>query len=108
MLTGQLQRFFAAIGSRLKVRTEPHGKHIRLAVKRDPQGAYFELVLPRLSRRLISVIALQVRRRRILLQLGQGVVLVQPGLHPAIRLVRETEVKLLLSAGPPDSLPIAA
>ena len=108
MLTGQLQRFFAAVGSRLKVRTEPHGKLIRLAVKRDSQGAYFELVLPRLSRRLISVMAVQSRRRRIVLQLGQGVVLVQPGTHPAIRLLGETEVKLLLSAGPPDSLPLAA
>ena len=58
MLSRDLQRCFSALGARLKVRTEPKGTLVKLALRDDAAGRHFLLVLPRLSRSLVAVLAL--------------------------------------------------
>jgi hypothetical protein len=72
MLSSQLQRYFSALGIRLQIRTDPKGTHLRLSPRTDSRGDYLQLRLPWLSRSLVAVLAIQPRRKRLLLRLGRG------------------------------------
>lgn len=102
MLSRDLQHCFSALGARLKVRTEPKGTHVQLALRDDAAGRYFQFVLPRLSRRLVAVLALQPRRKRLLLHLGSGdrhvYALVKMTPQMAIRALKQREARRLLAA----------
>lgn len=112
MLSRDLQRCFSALGARLKVRTEPKGTLVQLALRDDAAGRYFQLVLPRLSRSLVAVLALQPRRKRLLLRLGNGerhafaLVKMEPAL--TIRTIKRREAKRLLIAAGLHERPKAA
>jgi hypothetical protein len=112
MLSQRLQQHFAALGARLLVRTDPKGTLVRLALRQDARGDLFELILPRLSRHLVTVVAVQPRRQRLVLRLGGGLrgsyVLVQPGAVRTIRVLRSAEARSLLGAPPLGALPAAA
>ena len=112
MLSFDLQRVFASLGARLKVRTDPRGTHLKLAVRADADGPFFKLVLPRLSRNLVKVQAIQPRRNRLLLRLGNVekytyvLVRTSPKLH--IRTLKRREAKRLLAMPGLDERPRAA
>src|SRR5262245_48203865 len=113
MLSRQLQQHFAALGARLLVRTDPKGTLVRLALGQDTRGERFELTLPRLSRQLVTVVAVQPRRQRLVLQMGNGTrrryVLVQVGAAQSLRVLRSAEVRALLAIAPrTEDLPAAA
>jgi hypothetical protein len=112
MLSRHLQRCFAALGARLKVRTDPKGTLVQLAVRDDAAGRYFQLVLPRLSRSLVAVLALQPRRKRLLLRLGSGdshaFALVKMEPKMAIRALKRREARRLLVAAGLSERPKAA
>lgn len=109
MLSLQLQRTFAALGARLKVHTEPKESFVRLALRQDEQGDFFRLVLPRMSRRLISLLAFQPRRKRLLLRLGSGTthayVLVQMQPKLSLRTLKRRQAKRLMAAAGLGELP---
>jgi hypothetical protein len=113
MLSHRLQQHFAALGARLLVRTDPKSTLVRLALGQDARGERFELTLPRLSRHLVTVLAVQPRRQRLILKLGSGrgrkYVLVQSGETRSVRTLRTAEARAVLQAAPrSDSLPTAA
>lgn len=112
MLSRDLQRCFSALGARLKVRTDPKGTLVQLALRDDAAGRYFQLVLPRLSRNLVAVLALQPRRKRLLLRLGCGeshaFALVKMEPKMAIRALKRREARRLLVAAGLTDRPKAA
>jgi hypothetical protein len=112
MLSRDLQRCFSALGARLKVRTEPKGTLVQLALRDDAAGRYFQLVLPRLSRRLVAVLALQPRRKRLVLRLGEGgrhaFALVKMEPKMAIRALKRREARRLLATAGLSERPKAA
>lgn len=101
MLSFDLERSFSALGARLKVRTDPKGTHLKLALREDAEGSYFKLVLPRLSRNLVKIHAVQPRRNRLLLRLGNAekytYVLVRTSPKLQIRTLKRREAKRLLA-----------
>jgi hypothetical protein len=112
MLSFDLQRCFSALGARLKVRTDPKGTLVQLALREDAAGRYFQLVLPRLSRSLVLVLALQPRRKRLLLRLGNGskyaYALVRMSPKMEIRSLKRREAKRLLAMPSLNEQPRAA
>lgn len=112
MLSFDLQRCFSALGARLKVRTDPKGTHLKLAVREDSEGSYFKLVLPRLSRNLVKVHAVQPRRKRLLLRLGNAekytYVLVRTSPKLQVRTLKRREAKRLLAMPTLNERPRAA
>ena len=112
MLSLELQRSFSQLGARLKVRTDPKGTLIKLALRQDAKGPYFRLALPRLSRSLVQVLAVQPRRKRLLLRLGSDAkyayVLVRMAPKMEIRTLKRREAKRLLGMPSLNSRPKAA
>jgi hypothetical protein len=112
MLSHDLQRCFSALGARLKVRTDPKGTLVQLALREDAAGGYFQLVLPWMSRSLVAVLALQPRRKRLLLRLGNGehhaYALIKMEPKMTIRALKRREVKRLLNAAGLTERPMAA
>jgi hypothetical protein len=72
MLSIELRRYFASLGARLLVRTDPKGTATRLALREDARGSYFELLVPSLARKNVAVLATRPRDKRLLLQLTHG------------------------------------
>lgn len=112
MLSLELQRYFSQIGARLKIRTDPKGSLLKLAVREDEAGPYFLLALPRLSRSLVKVQAIQPRRTRLLLRLGNREkythVLVRTSPKIEIRTLKRREAKRLLGMPRLNERPKAA
>ena len=112
MLSLELQRCFSNIGARLKIRTDPKGTHLKLALREDSEGSFFRLVLPRLSRNLVQVHAVQPRRKRLLLRLGNGekhtYVMVRTSPKIEIRTLKRREAKRLLAMPSFNERPKAA
>jgi hypothetical protein len=112
MLSFDLQRCFSALGARLKVRTDPKGTHLKLALREDSEGPFFKLILPRLSRNLVKIHAVQPRRKRLLLRLGNGekytYVLVRTSPQLQIRTLKRREAKRLLAMPTINQRPRAA
>jgi hypothetical protein len=112
MLSLELQRYFSQIGARLKIRTDPKGSLLKLALREDEDGQFFLLALPRLSRNLVRVQAVQPRRTRLLLRLGNGEkythVLVRTSPKIEIRTLKRREAKRLLTMPRLNERPKAA
>jgi len=96
----------------LKVRTDPKGTLVQLALREDAAGRYFQLVLPRLSRNLVLVLALHPRRKRLLLRLGNGqkyaYALVRMSPKMEIRSLKRREAKRMLATPTLTERPKAA
>jgi hypothetical protein len=105
MLSQNLQRWFAALGARLHVFTQPKATRVRLCLRHDRHGPVFQLVLPMLSRSLVTLLALHPRRKRLLLRLGRGDchTYVEVETHPRITLrkLKRRQVQLLMAGMPP-------
>jgi hypothetical protein len=112
MLSLQLRRHFATLGARLLVRTDPKGHTTRLAIRSDERGNYFELLLPKLSRNNVAVLAIRPREKRLLLQLAHGGeethLIVKGGQQWSIRSLAADEAQALVTRLPQvDATPTA-
>jgi len=101
MLSQQLRRCFATIGARLIVHTDPKGSVTRVSLRSDERGAYFELLLPRLSRGVVEIVAVHPRQKRLLLRVSRRsrhmYLLVRGGAPASLRAVKPAEVGAILS-----------
>lgn len=101
MLSQQLRRSFAALGARLLVRTDPKAAATRIAIRSDANGPYFELLLPRLARSVVNVLAVEPRHNRLIVRLTHGArrmnLLVRGGPQPSVRAVSPEETRALLA-----------
>lgn len=102
MLSQHLKQYFARIGARLHITTNPRSDTITLAVKPNRRGPQFHMNLPHLSRHAVTPLAIDQRRERLVLALShqqnKAIVVVRTRPRPSIKTLSDEQVEKLLGS----------